>query len=144
MSDLQGLAVAFTAVVSPPQLSNLGAGQTVVYDQIVTDVGNDYHNRSGVFTAPVSGVYVFNYAVMMDPGLSEYIELVKNGNHVIWNYGHAPGATHLISASRTAVVELMVGDQVWIRTQKSSTHGNGIIHGNGFTTFSGWLIKMYE
>ena len=101
-------AVAFTAVVAPPTLSLLGAGETLVFDTVITNVGNAYRNTTGLFRAPIKGVYVFNFALMMDPGLDEYIELVKNGNHVMWNYGHAPGSTHLISASRTAAVELEV------------------------------------
>jgi len=101
-------AVAFTAIVSPPSLTLLGAGETVVFDTVVTNVGDAYRNNTGLFRAPIQGVYVFNFALMMDPGFDEYIELVKNGNHVMWNYGHAPGSTHYISASRTATVQLQV------------------------------------
>jgi len=101
-------AVAFTAIVSPPLLSLLAAGETVVFDTVVTNVGDAYRNTTGLFRAPIQGVYVFNFALMMDPGFNEYIELVKNGYHVMWNYGHAPGSTHYISASRTATVQLQV------------------------------------
>ncbi|XP_052807189.1 complement C1q tumor necrosis factor-related protein 3-like [Mya arenaria] len=139
-----GNAVAFTAVVSPPRLTLLGPGQTVIFDHVITNVGNAYKNATGVFRAPVTGVYVFNFAIMMDPGMDEYIELVKDGQHVMWNYGHAPGSTHLISASRTATVELRAGQDVWVRTANSANHGGGTIHGNGYTTFSGWLLAMTE
>ncbi|WAR08515.1 C1QL4-like protein [Mya arenaria] len=102
-------AVAFTAVVSPPSLTLLGPGQTVIFDNVITNVGNAFKSATGVFRAPETGVYVFNFALMMDPGMNEYIELVKDGQHIMWNYGHAPGSTHLISASRTATVELRAG-----------------------------------
>ncbi|XP_052811462.1 complement C1q tumor necrosis factor-related protein 3-like [Mya arenaria] len=137
-------AVAFTAVVSPPSLTLLGPGQTVIFDNVITNVGNAFKSATGVFRAPETGVYVFNFALMMDPGMNEYIELVKDGQHIMWNYGHAPGSTHLISASRTATVELRAGQDVWVRTENTATHGGGTIHGNGFTTFSGWLVALTE
>ncbi|XP_052809400.1 complement C1q tumor necrosis factor-related protein 3-like [Mya arenaria] len=137
-------AVAFTAVINVPYLDLLGAGQTVIFDHVITNVGNAFKNATSEFRAPVTGVYVFNFALMMDPGMNKYIELVKDGQHIMWNYGHAPGSTHYISASRTATVLLRMGEEVWVRTQNRATHGNGRIHGNGFTTFSGWLVALTE
>ena len=108
-------AVAFTAIVSPPSVTLLGAGETIIFDLVITNVGNAYKNTTGMFRAPLQGVYVFNFALMMDPGLDEYIELVKDGNHIMWNYGHAPGSTHYISASRTATLELQASNQMYLK-----------------------------
>ncbi|XP_052820396.1 uncharacterized protein LOC128246245 [Mya arenaria] len=47
---------------------NTGVGQTIVYDHVITNVGGAYHNKTGIFTTPVSGVYVFNVDTMLDPG----------------------------------------------------------------------------
>jgi len=107
--------VAFTAVVSPRSLNLLGAGETIIFDSVITNVGNAYRNTTGMFRAPIQGVYVFNFALMMDPGFDEYIELVKDGIHVMRNYGHASGSTHLISASRTATVELQASNQMYLK-----------------------------
>ena len=127
-------AVAFTAVVSPPSLNLLGAGETIIFDSVITNVGNAYKNTSGMFRAPLQGVYVFNFALMMDPGLDEYIELVKDGNHVMWNYGHAPGSTHYISASRTATLELQASNQMYFENTDSQESQKG---------FVAQCVKMY-
>ena len=123
---------------------HVGPGKTIVYDSVVTNVGGSYNSQTGIFTAPVSGVYVFNFAEMIDPGHNEYLELMKDGIHVMWNYGHAVGASHLASSSRTATVEVNKGGQVWVRTQNNQNHGSGNIHGNSFTTFSGWVVAITE
>ena len=136
------MKVAFTAVVSPPILDNLGAGQPIVFDRVITNIGNCYDKITGIFTAPVKGVYVFEMTLMTDPGWYQYLELVQNDNHVIWNYGQASGQHD--SSSRTVTIELAKGTRVWIRTQKAATHGSGKVHGNRFSTFSGWLYAVLK
>ena len=76
-------AVAFTAVVSAPSVT-LGQGQTIVFDGVVMDIGNAYRGTMGIFRAPVKGVYVFSFAIMMDPGSSEHTILVRNNQDILW------------------------------------------------------------
>ena len=129
-------------MVSPRELANLGAGQPIVFDSVITNIGNAYDSMTGVFTTPVRAVYVFEMTLMTDPGCYQYLELVQNDKHVIWNYGQATG--QLDSSSRTVTIELAKGAKVWIRTQKSATHGSGKVHGNCFSTFSGWLYTVLK
>ena len=129
-------------MVSPPAISNLGAGQTIVFDKVITNVGNAYDNMTGIFTAPVRAVYVFEMTLMTDPGKNQFLELVQNGQHIIWNYGQA--ANQLDSSSRTVTVELAKGAKVWIRTKNNASHGSGIVHGYTFSTFSGWLNTVLK
>ena len=141
--QIQDATVAFTAVISRTDLRNLGAGHSIVFDKIITNVGDGYHNTTGVFTAPASGIYVFNMALFVNAGNREYLCFVRNGIPVLYNYGQA-GSQDSISTSRTVVLELSKGNEVWVRTSSASYHGTGQIHGNGFTTFSGWLIAYTE
>ena len=87
-------------------------------------------------------MYVFNMAIMVRPGDRQYTEFAKNGRKVMSNYSKASGAKDYVSSSRTVSLQLATGDQVWIRTSTGSSHGNGLIHGNGFSTFSGYLIAV--
>ena len=130
--------------MTPPRLSGLGPGYPVIFDHVVTNIGDAYNNKTGIFTAPISGVYVFNMALMVEPSQDQYLEFVKDGQHVMFNYGHAIGAAQYVSSSRTTTLDVVRGEEVWIRTRNLAHHGTGIVHGNGFSTFSGWLLAITE
>lgn len=49
--------VAFSSRISTLYTSK--DGQTVVFNDIISNVGSGYNNQDGVFTAPADGVYVF-------------------------------------------------------------------------------------
>ena len=46
--------VCFSVNVRAKEL-RLGAGQTVIFDEVLTNEGNGYDDRTGVFTCPVAG-----------------------------------------------------------------------------------------
>ena len=138
-TEKTGDKIAFTAVLTPGKLSNLGAGQTIVFDKVITNFGDAYDKITGTFTAPKRGIYVFDMALMVDPGQRQYVEFVKDGQSIMLNYGQAVGLSIFISSSRTTTVELEKGNKVWIRTCNAASHGSGSVHGNKFSTFSGWL-----
>ena len=43
------------------------------------------------------------------------------------------------SSSRSVVMSLSSGDEVWVRNGFTTPIE---LHGNGFTTFSGWLLRQ--
>lgn len=47
--------VAFTASLSHD--INVAVGQTVIFDRVLLNLGNAYHETYGHFTAPVDGIY---------------------------------------------------------------------------------------
>lgn len=53
--------VAFLARMTSDALNVLGdnSNYTVVFGTEVLDIGNNYNNTTGVFTAPLNGMYVF-------------------------------------------------------------------------------------
>ncbi|XP_060593399.1 complement C1q-like protein 3 [Ruditapes philippinarum] len=142
--QLNDPTVAFTAVISPSDVKNLQPGQTLIFDRTITNMGNAYDISTGIFTAPIRGVYVLHMDIMIEPGNNEYLQFVKDGAHILFNYIHANGGRDDVSSSRTVVTELEHGSQVWIRTAQSASHGTGTIHGNEFSTFSGWLLTITE
>lgn len=142
--QLNTATVAFTAVITPTDLTHLSPGQPIVFDRTITNMGNAYDSSTGIFTAPIRGVYIFSMDAMVEPGENEYLEFVKDGAHVMYNYSHAGGSLHDVSSSRTVVLELEKGNQVWIRTSPNAAHGSGTLHGNEFSTFSGWLHAINE
>ncbi|KAL1280685.1 hypothetical protein QQF64_015285 [Cirrhinus molitorella] len=56
---------------------------TLVYKNAITNIGNAYNNNSGIFTAPVKGVYFFNFVVFNPHDISTGVKLLKNGNVVV-------------------------------------------------------------
>ena len=51
-------SVSFSVNVKAKELK-LGVGQTVIYDEVLTNEGNGYDDRTGVFTCPLAGTYIF-------------------------------------------------------------------------------------
>lgn len=132
--------VAFTAVLSSTGVSDLGLGAVVIFDEVITNIGQAYDKNTGIFTAPVKGLYVFEMDIMTRKGERRYLQMVKNGKHLMWFYGSALGAEHYVSSSRDVTLELEVGDRMWIRTRESQGY-DGAVHGNTFSSFTGWLQK---
>ncbi|XP_060591218.1 uncharacterized protein LOC132746158 [Ruditapes philippinarum] len=48
--------IAFTAGVSVGNLHNLGIHQAIIFDRVITNIGNAYHPHTGTFIVPVKGV----------------------------------------------------------------------------------------
>ncbi|KAJ8298948.1 hypothetical protein KUTeg_023008 [Tegillarca granosa] len=126
--------IAFDARLSHG-IASLGDQQTIVYDKIVTNIGNGYDSRNSYFSAPVNGVYMIAVSGMAEH--NEYIELsiVKNGTPI----GFVRSGFTNDYESGTTVLPLFLakGDMIWVR-HVSSTLGK--IHGYGWNTFSGFLI----
>lgn len=138
--EKQTAAVAFTAVISSSGLTDLGSGAAIVFETVVTNIGQSYDSKTGIFTAPVNGLYVFEMDIMTRPAEDRYLQMVKNGTFVMGFYGSALGAQHYVSSSRLLTLQLEIGDRVWIRTRVNDRTG-GAVHGNGFSSFSGWLQR---
>uniref|UniRef100_A0A8C7HCQ1 Myosin-7B n=1 Tax=Oncorhynchus kisutch TaxID=8019 RepID=A0A8C7HCQ1_ONCKI len=91
---------------------------TLVYEKIFTNIGNGYDTNSGMFSAPVRGVYYFTFTSMgREPGQKMGVYLVKNGEQMIYNvqdnfhggYEYMTGAVAL---------ELEKDDLVYLRLPK--------------------------
>ncbi|KAH3866799.1 heavy metal-binding protein HIP-like [Dreissena polymorpha] len=116
----------------------MGLHQTVVFDNVVTNIGNAYNKFSGMFTAPVSGTYVIFWSTFNRDRTHFPSELVHNANVAgqAWSdaYDHNDGAM----ASNQAVLQMNAGDIAYIR--EGTFPQSAISHGNSMTSFSGLLL----
>ena len=119
---------------------NLGQSHFLVFDSVITNVGGAYHSTTGIFTAPVDGIYAFNMALHINAGSLIDVCFVKDGNEVMCNNGEARNSQDSKSTSRTVILELSKGNEVRTRTNSWSGYGIQQLHGNNYSAFSGWRI----
>ncbi|XP_069607484.1 C1q-related factor [Ranitomeya imitator] len=120
-------------------LKNPHEGYEVLkFDDVVTNLGNNYDAASGRFSCTVPGTYFFTYHVLMrgGDGTSMWADLCKNGQvrasaiaqDADQNYDYA---------SNSVILHLDAGDEVYIKLDGGKAHGG---NNNKYSTFSGFII----
>lgn len=115
---------------------------TLIYDTVITNVGGSYNHHDGVFTAPVSGVYVFNWSTYSGYNSDIFTVLMVNSNQKSGTRSDSLNVREDHTSSGCAVVEITQGDIVFIRTHPTSSSTGSIISYPGLyeSSFSGWLL----
>ncbi|XP_028823771.1 complement C1q-like protein 2 [Denticeps clupeoides] len=126
--------VAFTVTLSADRVTTGSTILNLVFDRVITNIGNNYNTITGFFTAPVKGVYYFRFtgcdliSDLMD------LWLLKNGEMVMGLPGHVQGYTYVTSG---IILELEAGDLINMRLPSN----RAVINNRGnLTTFSGFLL----
>jgi hypothetical protein len=129
-----GSPVAFTTrllsntTVSPHHL--------VDFDDVLTNIGNGYHaNESGLFIAPVAGVYVFTVTISSFSTAQTRVDVILNFTVELCRTYATPNATG--PGTCVAVVHLAVGDKVCAANIQNI---DDKIYGGNWSSFSGFLI----
>ncbi|XP_046331857.1 C1q-related factor-like isoform X2 [Haliotis cracherodii] len=106
----------------------------LLFDKIITNVGGDFDTKSGRYTAPYNGTYMFNIVVAAQGRQRAAVNLMKKGEMVatVW----AESIPYWASASNSAILNLSRGDQVWLVLLSRASY----IHGYMYSTFSGHLL----
>ncbi|XP_024292252.2 complement C1q-like protein 2 [Oncorhynchus tshawytscha] len=137
----QDRKVAFSAsLAAPGQGGDTGpfnTGITLVYRHIYSNIGNAYNPTTGIFTAPVRGLYLFRFYIYGegDSSASTTAALHKNGHHVA--VAHAHQATGGINSSNGVSLLLEVGDVVYMHLWVGDKIYDSEYH---HSTFSGHLL----
>ncbi|XP_033729199.1 complement C1q tumor necrosis factor-related protein 2-like [Pecten maximus] len=125
--------VAFHAALGQT-LSGAGTGHPIAFDNVITLVGGHYSKNTGVFTCLREGVYAFQWSHRVSSANAYmFTELVKNGQFVDRAISY-----HATIGSSSAIVELTVGDEVWV---KVTGHTNAADVELLISKFSGFLIN---
>lgn len=123
--------VAFTASLSHD--INVAVGQTVIFDRVLLNLGNAYHETYGHFTAPVDGIYQFAVS-LLNNGRNAYFTLTKNGNeHLVYIYSRHD----FVPGTSVIEVQLQARDVVFV---KATTDGD--LDEGHYCVFSGFLIQQ--
>ncbi|XP_045159319.2 C1q-related factor-like [Mercenaria mercenaria] len=130
--------VAFSAAAKNHQTVSAG-NQPFVFESVITNVGNAYNYTSGHFVAPVSGTYVFYSSILSMAGASFEAYIAVNGSIKVRMHESGNNGPRYGMASQSAIVELNAGDVVSVNSPSSVK-----VHGNTYTTFSGFLIRQFQ
>ncbi|XP_063446999.1 complement C1q tumor necrosis factor-related protein 3-like [Mytilus trossulus] len=131
--------IAFMAGLSHT-IVNPTSGQHLIFDQVITNVGNAYRALHGIFTAPIAGYYLF--AINMEianiaVSHSYHVYIMVNNNemgYIFFDGQH----NYWLRRSDTIVVHLNQNDDVWL---KCTRIGNVTINSNFLHQHvSGFLI----
>ncbi|KAH3718665.1 hypothetical protein DPMN_061471 [Dreissena polymorpha] len=130
-----GLA-AFTACQQTVTKENLGLHQTIVFEHVITNVGNSYNPNDGEFTAPTNGVYAFHVTLMTEAHKYANFEIVIDGRRIDDMTADATMTNEYRSTAELWLLQLNKGSKVWMRTAEAGYR----IHGNCHTAFSGFFV----
>ena len=119
-------------------LTNIPTKSVVVYDDVVTNLGNGYDASTGVFTAPLDGVYQLLWTSLVYHGKNFYTYLTLNEILVARNYASANSASDHASATQCVVIFMKTNDKVEIKIQDGYT--GQYLYGGGWSSFSGFRL----
>ncbi|KAL4234622.1 positive regulation of adiponectin secretion [Mactra antiquata] len=129
--------IAFSAGLTGTK-NKAGINEKIIFDQVITNVGNGYNNLLGEFVAPVHGIYIFHASVMAESNKEVYCRFVVNGTYHLnamyangFNGGHGQG-------SQSTIVLLKQHDSVSV--QNMATEGTIFSSVDLYTFFSGFLL----
>uniref|UniRef100_A0A9J8A949 Cerebellin 11 n=1 Tax=Cyprinus carpio carpio TaxID=630221 RepID=A0A9J8A949_CYPCA len=132
--------VAFSASMSNTEDSHRGPFSTenkLIFDKVLTNIGNAYDPVTGVFTAPVKGVYYFRYSGSAFSSHDMGLSIFKGTARFVSSYEYNSGERN-DQMSNGAVMELNVGEEVhmrlWIRTWIF------VDRRYNYSTFTGYLL----
>ncbi|XP_076142556.1 uncharacterized protein LOC143124732 [Alosa pseudoharengus] len=146
-SEDQSREVAFTAALQPSSWDNGGFGRigpfdieiTLVHGKALTNVGGAYDSNIGVFTAPVKGVYFFTFTTYSWVAEADIgVKLMKNNEEVLLVWEWQDKGDNEDYASNSVLLELEVGDRVYMRLPKGYQVAASIK--SNIHTFSGFLL----
>jgi len=128
--------VAFTAYLDH-DVASIQQTETVKFNMVHLNDGNGYNTYSGVFTVPVSGVYLFTYHWNSHFRLTLFELVVNDVQHAA--AVASPVSNHEVMGSQTVIIRLTVGQAVRI----IDVFFDGDIHSENiymYATFAGTLL----
>lgn len=136
---------AFMAALSA-DLEHCSQYQAVVFDSVKINQGGAYDSNHGVFTAPVSGTYLFTATLSVEPQNSFHTAFVKGNATNEIGYLFADPIDLWLERSISVVTHLNTNEEVWMICLEDSRiegdHGHSWDGaGNFHSHIGGFLIS---
>ena len=123
-----------------PQVTS--GDNTIIFGSERHDTGGDYNTSTGIFTAPVAGVYQFHVYILMDPGNNEYGRVlfrINNTGSSMEQYGdnltYQAGQPAYFGLGLSLVLYMAANDNIRVHNS-----GQWYTYGSSYGAFSGHLI----
>ncbi|XP_059210108.1 complement C1q-like protein 2 [Centropristis striata] len=140
LKNKETTTVAFTAALGGggAAYGPFNIATTLMYKTVITNIGNAYNPSTGIFTAPVSGLYYFTIFYHAGGQSVAHLTLYKNNEVVVITSDHTSASDTADNGGNALFVQLQSRDQVYVRMD-----ANAHVWGNDqHTTFSGFLVTQ--
>ena len=135
LKQRQNTTVMFSAFLG--NYATISSGDVVVFNQVITNIGQNYNATTGVFTCLVSGYYVFDVHIQGQTDKEARVEIRLNGARLA--VAGAEDQLDYQSASAQVNVALKQGDTVDVISTKTSYLNGGSLR---YCMFSGHLVNL--
>ncbi|XP_048765836.2 cerebellin-3-like [Ostrea edulis] len=125
--------VAFTAKASSTH--SISGETSAKFNSVDLNIGGGYNAAKGIFTAPKSGVYVFEWTIMTEVNKYAYTALKVNGKRNALSHCHNNSHGIHMLCTKMAIVRMKAGQRAWIY----SFSGTSNIHVN-YSSFAGFML----
>ncbi|CAF3463124.1 unnamed protein product [Rotaria socialis] len=122
----------------------------VIWDDVILNKNNNLNNNTGIYYAPISGLYEFSLTVCVPANHIASVSLCKNTENIVplWVEGFLTAVKNQKvpiwnTASTTVVLYLIKGDRIYIRAQSREDgdyYFKTALYGWRYSTFGGFLI----
>ena len=134
--------VGFLVSLSRQQLQVEKDG-VLKFDRVITNLGNAYNSQTGTFKCQIPGTYMFDLNLISDIGSYVEASITLNGvSKVTAISDHRDVHAGRDQGSAAAILVLRKGDIISVKIDwpvESQT-----VHGEGKTTFSGYLLRRHR
>ncbi|KAH3710151.1 C1q-related factor-like [Dreissena polymorpha] len=131
--------VAFTATLVNT-IEHVGDHQHIVFDRVITNIGDGYSPVSGHFTAPVRGAYALSVVLTNTPGHAASVVLIRNGQSLGQVLADDESNVAYTTSTLAITAQLEAGDQLWVQNEYTFSGQEQI--DQEWTYFSGHLIQQ--
>ncbi|XP_052799089.1 complement C1q-like protein 2 [Mya arenaria] len=127
--------IAFEGKLSSTRLGSTEGGRILIFDTVLTNLGGAYSTTTGIFHAPVKGLYLFSVTLLADGrNGTASIELYHNTKLIARPF--TGPSSSFVGTGEVALVEANAGDEIFV---KASVGGTNAVYDH-FSRFSGVLL----
>ncbi|CAH8522322.1 unnamed protein product [Schistosoma rodhaini] len=109
----------------------------LIFESVMLNLGSGYDNTTGIFTVPVSGVYIFVVVISAQSYEKAGVRLLQNGKVVLLSWCES---TFWATVTNQAIIQLNKNDQIWLECRDEAYR----LHGHMYSSLSGYLLYPHD